>query len=53
MERQVFEKYKGEKITEGMLQEAAQLFSENYGIWGEQAAKSVGKFAKAGKLSQL
>jgi hypothetical protein len=32
-----------------MLEEAAVLFSENYGIWSEHA---TGKFAKAGELRQ-
>ena len=50
MERQVFEKYNGEQVTQVMLEEAAVLFSENYGIWGESA---TGKFAKPGKLPQL
>lgn len=50
MERQVFEKYDGGHVTEVMLEEAAVLFSENYGVWGERA---TGKFAKPGKLVHL
>lgn len=50
MEKQVFEKYGGSQVTEGMLQEASQLFSEHYGVWGEHAAQVVGEFAKTGKL---
>jgi hypothetical protein len=50
MERQVFEKYDGGQVTEIMLEEAAVLFSENYGVWGERA---TGKFAKPGKFAQL
>jgi hypothetical protein len=46
MEKQLFEKYDGGQITDDILEEASQLFSENYGIWGEQAAEAVGKFAK-------
>jgi len=42
MERQVFEKYDGGQVTESMLQEAAVLFSENYGVWGELAAQATG-----------
>jgi hypothetical protein len=49
MEKQLFEKYDGGHVTDSMLQEAAGLFSENYGVWGEQA---TGKFAKPGKLPQ-
>lgn len=49
MEEQVYKKYDAGKVTETMLQEAAILFSENYGVWGEQAA---GKIAKRGKLPQ-
>lgn len=32
-----------------MLQEASQLFSEHYGVWGEQAPQELGKFVQAGK----
>lgn len=53
MERLLIEKYTGGEITESMLQEAAQLFSDNYGIWDEHAAQVVGKFARAGKSSQI
>jgi hypothetical protein len=52
MEKQLFEKYDGRQVTEDMLEEVLQLFSENYGIWGEQAAQAVGKFAEAGKSPQ-
>ena len=51
MEKQVFEKCDGSRVTESMLQEASRLFSEHYGVWGEHAAQVVGKFAKAGKLT--
>jgi hypothetical protein len=50
MEKQLIERYDGSQVTESMLQEASQLFSEHYGVWGEHAAQAVGKFAKAGKL---
>jgi len=53
MERQVFEKYDGGQVTESMLQEAAVLFSENYGVWGELAAQATGKFPKADKWHQI
>ncbi len=51
MEKQVFEKYDGSLVTESMLQEASQLFSDHYGVWGEHAAQVVGEFVKAGKLA--
>lgn len=35
--------FKGEEVTAAMLKDAAKLFSENYGIWGE------GGFGKPGK----
>ncbi len=51
MEKRLFEKYDGSQVTESMLQEASQLFSDHYGIWDEHAAQVVGEFAKAGKLA--
>jgi hypothetical protein len=53
MEKQLFEKYDGGQVTDSMLQEAAVLFSENYGVWGEHAAQVTGNFAKAGKCIKL
>ncbi len=47
MEEQIYKKYEAGQVTETMLQEAAVLFSENYGVWGERA---TGKFVKLGKL---
>lgn len=35
MAKQVFERFDGRELTDDMLEEAAQLFNENYGIWGE------------------
>lgn len=49
----VFEKYDMEHITNDILQEAAQLFSNNYGIWGKQAARFIGPFAKQGKCGGI
>lgn len=45
-----FEKYDGSQVTESMLEEASRLFSGHYGVWGEDAARVVGKFAKAGEF---
>ncbi|KAL3425113.1 hypothetical protein PVAG01_04394 [Phlyctema vagabunda] len=53
MEKQLFEKFNGDLVTDSMLQDAASLFSENYGVWGEQAAETVGKFAKLGSRVRL
>ena len=49
MKQQVFEKYNGSQVTNSMLQEASELFSKHYGVWGEHAVQRVGPFAKAGK----
>jgi hypothetical protein len=35
MAKQVFETFDGRELTDDMLEEAAELFNENYGIWGE------------------
>ena len=55
MEKRVFEKFDGSLVTDDMLQEAARLFSEHYGVWDKQAAAMMGGFAKAGEryLSSL
>ncbi|KAF2871071.1 hypothetical protein BDV95DRAFT_628954 [Massariosphaeria phaeospora] len=45
MSKIVYEKYDGGEVTDAMLAEASQLFDENYGIWGSNAAKT-GAFAK-------
>jgi hypothetical protein len=49
MLKTVFEKYDASEVTDDMLAEAAQLFNENYGIWGRDAAK-MGSFAKPRRL---
>lgn len=48
METKIFEKFSGEAITDDILQAAATLFSDNYGVWGGQAARFCGAFAKHG-----
>ncbi|WEW60615.1 hypothetical protein PRK78_006102 [Emydomyces testavorans] len=45
MANTVYEKYDGSQVTESMLQEAAELFSHNYGFWGKQAPTSAGTSA--------
>ncbi|KAI9879999.1 MAG: hypothetical protein M1830_006116 [Pleopsidium flavum] len=48
MANKLFEKYDREHITDDILQKASQLFSKNYGVWGKEAAKVIGPFAKEG-----
>ncbi|MCJ1428456.1 hypothetical protein MMC29_006366 [Sticta canariensis] len=33
--KQLFERFDGRELTDNMLQEAAQLFNDHYGIWGK------------------
>lgn len=49
MEQTLYTKYHAGQVTESMLEEAAVLFSQNYGVWGEQP---TAKFPKPGKLTQ-
>lgn len=49
MAKKHYETYDGAQVTDSMVQEASQLFSENYGIWGKEAANELGAFAKEGK----
>lgn len=35
MAKQIFEKFDGHELTDNMLGDAAKLFNENYGTWGE------------------
>jgi hypothetical protein len=51
MDKKVYEGFKSDEVTDEMLNEAAKLFSENYGVWGEHAAERMGKFAKAGRYT--
>ncbi|KAL1986185.1 hypothetical protein VTN96DRAFT_6700 [Rasamsonia emersonii] len=48
MAKQVFERFDGGEVTDGMLMEASLLFGKNYGIWG----KSV-SLAKPGSRVRL
>jgi hypothetical protein len=50
MEKQVYEKFSGGQVTDCMLEEAAVLFSENYGVWGKQPATA---YPKPGKSPQI
>ena len=49
METKLFQLYDMDHITDYILQEAAQLFSNNYGVWGEEAAGFHGSFARQGR----
>lgn len=40
MAKQVFEKFDGCELTDTMLEEAAQLFNGNYGVWGRDPTNS-------------
>ncbi|KAK9241986.1 hypothetical protein V1506DRAFT_509881 [Lipomyces tetrasporus] len=52
MAKQLYEKFEGGQVTDDMLAEASVLFNENYGIWGNEAAK-LGAFAKPGSRVRL
>lgn len=41
MAKQIFERFDGRELTDNMLEEAAKLFNENYGIWGEDATNPM------------
>jgi len=45
MDQRVIQTFSSSQVTDEMLEEAATLFSENYGIWSNHAAQ---KFAKPG-----
>jgi hypothetical protein len=45
----VFENVAAGDMSEAMIVEAANLFSNSYGVWGPNAEKNVGPFAKQGE----
>ncbi|KAL9078007.1 MAG: hypothetical protein Q9157_003067 [Trypethelium eluteriae] len=47
-----FEVLRDDQLIE-VLNEAATLFSEHYGIWGAEAEKNLGTFATAGRRVQM
>lgn len=49
MAKQLFERFNGTELTDHVMEEAAQLFNENYGIWGEDPT-NPGPAPKPGKL---
>jgi hypothetical protein len=38
--KQLYETLPGDQVTDAMLAEAAKLFNENYGTWGETSGKA-------------
>jgi GNAT superfamily N-acetyltransferase len=48
-----FERYQNESITDELLEDAAKLFSTNYGKWSVEATKKFGRFAKNGSRVHL
>ncbi|KZF18990.1 hypothetical protein L228DRAFT_264112 [Xylona heveae TC161] len=40
MAKQVFEKFRGSEITDDILEGAAKLFNEHYGVWGKDPSNS-------------
>jgi hypothetical protein len=52
MTRQLYEVFDGYQVTGDMLAEAALLFNENYGIWGERVAETR-PFARPGRFSYI
>lgn len=49
MAKQLFERFNGTELTDHMLEEAAQLFNENYGTWAVDPTNS-GPGPKPGEL---
>lgn len=48
MSERVIQRFHRDELTEEMLQDAARLFSENYGIWGKPPTDGR-SFGKAGE----
>lgn len=48
MERKVYEGFRSDQVTDEILVEASQLFTDNYGVWDTQAEEKMGAFAKPG-----
>lgn len=39
MANQFYETFSGDEVTDTMLSDAAELFSNNYGVWGPESPK--------------
>lgn len=44
--------FRGEDVTDDMLQNAAKLFTENYGVWGPGGFGKLGESPSIGTDSQ-
>lgn len=49
----IFTKYEGVAITDEQIDNAALLFSSNYGAWGPMAESKLGPFAKQGRQIRM
>ena len=50
MESKLFQKFDRGHIMDDMLQDASELFVENYGVWSKEAAQIIGPSAKEGMV---
>ena len=48
-----FQKYSQDQITDDVLQEAAELFSNHYGVWAKRASKCVRSKIEEGRCLSL
>jgi hypothetical protein len=51
MAKKLTEELDRNEVADEVLEQASKLFSENYGVWSEQAAERMGKYAKAGRYA--
>jgi hypothetical protein len=47
----IFQKVTEKDMTEVMINEAAELFSSAYGVWGPEAKEKINKFCKEGNMT--
>lgn len=48
MTTRCYDTFEQEELSDETLQAAADLFSSNYGVWGEKATETVGRWAEKG-----
>ncbi|KAF2280959.1 uncharacterized protein EI97DRAFT_497676 [Westerdykella ornata] len=53
MRSTVYERFSSDEVTDKMLEEASELFSEHYGVWAKQAEQVEGPHGKAGEHVRL
>ena len=46
MAKQLFERFDNAELTDDMLHQVAQLFNENYRIWGKDPSRAGSKLGK-------